>query len=244
MSVNIRRSDFLACGIGIASAAIIFVLLVFDGVRVSPANNVLFLAALAVNFLGFGLAAFERSKELMIISAIFSLALVLAVVWGTMECFCIGGGCSNRFENCSGTRTPYVGLLNASILAFHRAKGFVLTVVSVLFALPALAWFVQADQSRAIRNALANSDFREICLIQIDELNYGLPDQEQARRVDNAATLELPIFKGEELPRYILVEGEKLKIWIYSKKEFELMHRYVLERRAAMFSEFCNLPTD
>ncbi len=244
MPVKMRRSDFLACGIGIASAAIIFVLLVFDGVRVSAANNVLFLAALAINFLGFALAALERSKELMILSALFSVALVLAVVWGTMECFCIGGGCSSRFENCSGTRTPYVGLLNASILAFHRAQGFVLTVVSVLFALPALAWFVQADQSRAIRNALASSDFRDGCLIQVDDLNHGLPDQKQARRIEEAASINLPIFQGEELPRFILLEGEKLHIWVYSKKEFDLMHRFVQERRAAMLSQLCNPPTE
>ncbi len=229
----------LAVGIGFSSAAIIFVLLVFEGVRVSAANNVLFLSALTINLLGFVLALSERSKSLMVVSGLFSVCLFLAVIWGAMECFCMGGGCSNRFENCSGTRTPYVGLLNAFVLAAHRFQDFVAVAVSVLFALPALAWYVQISQSRAIQSALESHDLHDGCIIRIERLTYGLPEPKQAERISSRESISLAVFQGEGLPRFVVLKNDELLIWKYSLKRFVPMPRSVQELRATEFIEFC-----
>jgi len=98
--------------IGLSVSVILYVLLVFDGVRVMPANNAVLTSGIAINLIGFGLARLERSNILLKLNGVMLALLILAAALGAFGCFCMGGGCE-RWSNCIAEHTHLVSLLNA-----------------------------------------------------------------------------------------------------------------------------------
>lgn len=215
-----KETDLVLVGIGVCSGVILFILLAFDGLRVSAADKALVSLAILINLLGFAFAGLARSRALAIGNGGLTLMLIVAVLEGKLQCFCIGGGCSQRFENCAGA-APYVALANLALVAVQRTRALGVVLVSAALTLPVTAGSLRALQLQALKGALASVEFGASCVVRVDRTQEFPPRLIEASRVSQPDEVTIGWWQGERAPRYIVRDGDGARIWRYVRKEFE-----------------------
>ena len=198
-----------AAALGACASALVYVLLAFDGLRVTAVSYPIMKICVGIVGLSFVAACADDRRRVWAVLAVSLLSIFGFFAWSiAARLFYID-------------LTP-IFLLSAFIFTVSLgARPLIVFAVSAAVAFPIIVLEARSRQVEPLIDEFRQMDLQDVCLVRAGMPLYRRDHFESAIRIERLDEIRSSLLGGETAPRYFLKDGEETFIWRYVEQKFE-----------------------